>query len=80
MEENKLNKSNKIKVIILTMLLFLIAISGITYAYFSIQIVGNEEASSVRLTTANLSLVYNDVEVISSSSVYPGWSDTKTLQ
>ena len=79
MEENKLNKSNKIKVIVLTALLFLIAISGITYAYFSIQIVGNEEASSIRVTTANLKLIYTDTLVMSGDKIYPGWSETKTI-
>ena len=79
MEEDKLNKSNKIKVIVLTVLLFLIAISGITYAYFSIQIVGNEEASSIRVTTANLKLIYTDTLVMSGDKIYPGWSETKTI-
>ena len=79
MEENKLNKSNKIKVIVLTALLFLIAISGITYAYFSIQIVGNEEASSIRVTTANLKLIYTYTLVMSGEKIYPGWSETKTI-
>ena len=79
MEENKLNKSNKIKVIVLTVLLFLIAISGITYAYFSIQIVGNEEASSIRVTTANLKLIYTDTLVMSGEKIYPGWTQTKTV-
>ncbi len=79
MEENKLNKSNKIKVIVLTALLFLIAISGITYAYFSIQIVGNEEASSIRVTTANLKLIYTDTLVMSGEKIYPGWTQTKTI-
>ncbi len=76
MEERKLNKSNKVKIIILTLLVFFIAISGITYAYFSIQIRGNDEASSMRLTTANMSLIYTDVEVRSGSNIYPGWSIT----
>ena len=79
MEEKNLSKSNKIKVIVLTMLLFLIAISGITYAYFSIQIVGNEEASSIRVTTANLKLIYTYTLVMSGEKIYPGWSETKTI-
>ncbi len=79
MEEKELTKSNKIKIIVLTLLIFFIAISGITYAYFSIQIRGNEEASSMRLTTANLSLVYNDVQIVSGSNATPGWTQTKTL-
>ena len=79
MEQNELSKSNKIKIIIVTTLIFLVAISGISYAYFTIQVVGNDTASSMRLTTANLSLVYNDVQIISDEYITPGWSDTKTL-
>ncbi len=79
MEQNELNKSNKIKIIVLTALIFLVAIAGISYAYFTIQIVGNETASSMRLTTANLSLVYNDVQIVSGENVIPRWSQTKTL-
>ena len=79
MEQNELNKSNKIKIIILTSLIFLVAISGISYAYFTIQVVGNDTASSMRLTTANLSLVYNDVQIVSGENVIPGWTQTKTL-
>ena len=79
MEQNELSKSNKIKIIIVTTLIFLVAISGISYAYFTIQVVGNDTASSMRLTTANLSLVYNDVQIISDEYIIPGWSQTKTL-
>ena len=79
MEENELTKSNKIKIIVLTALVFLVAIAGISYAYFTIQITGNDTASSMRLTTANMSLVYNDVQIVSGEYAEPGWTQTKTL-
>ncbi len=79
MEQNELTKSNKIKIIVLTALVFLVAIAGLSYAYFTIQITGNDTASSMRLTTANLSLVYNDVQIVSGNNVIPGWTQTKTL-
>ena len=79
MEENNINKSNKIKMFILTMLILLVSVAGISYAYFTIQITGNDTASSMRLRTANMSLVYNDVQIVSGEYVTPGWSDTKTL-
>ena len=60
MEENKVNKSNKIKIIVLTFLILLVSVAGISYAYFTIQITGNDTASSMRLRTANMQLVYND--------------------
>ena len=79
MENNEITKTNKIKIIVITLLVFIVSIAGITYAYFTIQITGNDTASSMRLSTANMSLVYNDVQIASGSNVYPGWSDTKTL-
>ena len=79
MENNEVSKSNKIKIIVITALIFLISIAGISYAYFTIQITGNDTASSMRLRTANMSLVYNDVQIVSGEYAIPGWSDTKTL-
>ena len=79
METNEVSKSNKIKIIVITALIFLVSIAGISYAYFTIQITGNDTASSMRLRTANMSLVYNDVQILSGEYAQPGWTDTKTL-
>ena len=79
METNEISKSNKIKIIVITALIFLVSIAGISYAYFTIQITGNDTASSMRLRTANMSLVYNDVQIVSGEYAQPGWTDTKTL-
>ena len=79
MENNEISKSNRIKIIVITALIFLVSIAGISYAYFTIQITGNDTASSMRLRTANMSLVYNDVQIVSGEYATPGWSDTKTL-
>ena len=79
MEENNISKSNKIKIFVLTMLILLVSVAGITYAYFTIQITGNDTASSMRLRTANMQLVYNDVQIVSGEYATPGWSQNKTL-
>ncbi len=79
MENNEVSKSNKIKIIVITALIFLVSIAGISYAYFTIQITGNDTASSMRLRTANLSLVYTDVQIVSGEYAQPGWTQTKTL-
>ena len=78
-ENNQVSKSNKAKLFILTMLILLVSVAGISYAYFTIQITGNDTASSMRLRTANMSLVYNDVQIVSGEYVTPGWTQTKTL-
>ena len=79
MKNNELNNSNKTKLFVLTLLVLLVSVAGISYAYFTIQITGNDTASSMRLRTANMSLVYNDVQIVSGEYITPGWSDTKTL-
>ena len=79
MENNEITKTNKVKVIVITLLIFIVSIAGISYAYFTIQITGNDTASSMRLTTANMSLVYNDVQIVSGEYAEPGWTQTKTL-
>ena len=70
MEQNELNNSNKTKLFILTLVILLVSVAGISYAYFTIQITGNDTASSMRLRTANMSLVYNDVQIVSGSNKY----------
>ena len=79
MEENVITKSNKLKLIVLTTTILLVTLIGVTYAYFAIQVVGNETASSMKVLTANKNLIYNDVQIVSDELVEPGWSDTKTL-
>ena len=77
--EQDLKKSTKIKVIIITALTFLVTVLGITYAYFQINVTGNEQASSVTVTAALLRLEYSDTLVMSGTGIYPGWSQTKTV-
>ena len=79
METNEVSKSNKIKIIVLTFLILLVSVAGISYAYFSIQVTGNEEASSIRVSTALLKLIYTDTLVMEGRGIYPGWSQSKTI-
>ena len=64
MEENVITKSNKLKLIVLTTTILLVTLIGVTYAYFAIQVVGNETASSMKVLTANKNLIYNDVQIV----------------
>ena len=73
------NKKLKLVVIISTFLMILVSAIGITYAYFSIQVTGNEETSSVKVQTAILRLIYTDTLVMEGRDIYPGWSKTKTI-
>ena len=58
----------------------LLGLIGITYAYFSIQVRGNEDASSMTVTTASLRLKYTDGPEIRLEKVFPGTSVEKEVK
>ena len=55
-----MNRKQKIIVSITGIFIVLLALVGLTYAYFLTRIRGNEEPKSISVTTANLELVYGD--------------------
>ena len=77
--ENQDKKPNIIAIIGAVTLLIL-AVVGLSYAFFSAFIKNGETDTSIEGTGANLSLVYTDGKsVITSSNIMPGWSATKTF-
>lgn len=77
--ENQDKKPNIIAIIGAVTLLIL-AVVGLSYAFFSAFINNSETDPSIEGTGANLSLVYTDGKsVITSSNIMPGWSATKTF-
>ncbi len=74
------NRGQSIFLSVVGIATLLVAIVGATFAYFSITVRGNEEASSIVVTTAQLSDVFfEDGDNISVTDVYPGWTETKTF-
>ena len=74
------DKRPNIIAIIGAIVLLVLAVVGLSYAFFSAFINGGETDTSVEGTGANLSLVYADGKsVITSSNIMPGWSATKTF-
>jgi len=55
-----MNKNQKIIVSITGIFIVLLALVGLTYAYFLTRITGNENPKSISVTTANLELLYGD--------------------
>jgi len=55
-----MNRRQKIIVSITGIFIILLALVGLTYAYFLTRITGNENDKSISVTTANLELVYQD--------------------
>ena len=70
-----MNRKQKIIVIITGIFIVLLALVGLTYAYFLTRITGNENDKSISVTTANLELVYGDgtTSILTSSNpIEPG--------
>ena len=57
--------------------LLLLLTAGLSYAYFSASISGNENAKNVVVEAGTLSLVYTDGPEIKVQNIKPGWSTTK---
>ena len=70
--------NNKIILGILIVALFLLT-AGITYAYFSIVVSGNEQAKTIKVSTTTLELRYTDSLEVSAIEIFPGWTTTKTV-
>jgi len=59
--------------------LLLLLTTGLSYAYFSASISGNENAKNVVVEAGTLSLVYTDGPEIKTQNIKPGWSTTKEV-
>jgi len=55
-----MNRKQRIIVSITGIFIVLLALVGLTYAYFLTRITGNSNDKSIEITTANLSVTYND--------------------
>ena len=55
-----MNRRQKIIISVTGIFIVLLALVGLTYAYFLTQIKGNTNNKSISITTANLRLVYDD--------------------
>ena len=68
-----MNRSQKIVVSIVGITIVLLALLGITYAYYLTRIEGNTNTNSVSITTANLKLKYDDGNgMIEAAKLMPG--------
>lgn len=73
MENEEIKKINSMLFLsIFGVATFVLAVFGVTYAYFRIQVTGNETASSVIIETADLGTVtFNDGNSIVARNIYP---------
>ena len=59
--------------------LLLLLTTGLSYAYFSASISGNENAKNVVVEAGTLKLTYTDRSAINAQYIKPGWSTTKEV-
>ena len=59
--------------------LLLLLTTGLSYAWFSASISGNENAKNVVVEAGTLSLVYTDGPEIKAQNIKPSWSTTKEV-
>lgn len=69
------------KNLILTLIVVILFVSaiGITYAYFSSNVIGNSNTSSNMVTTASKNIRYTDLSLLGNASMEPGWTSNKTI-
>ena len=59
--------------------LLVLLTTGLSYAYFSTSVSGNNDAKDVVVETGTLKLVYTDSPEIVAENIKPGWSTTKVV-
>ena len=70
---------DKMTLFVTGMFLLLIMTTGLSYAYFSASVKGNENAKDMVVEAGTLSLVYTDGPEIKAQNIKPGWSTTKEV-
>ena len=74
------NKGQTIFMSVIGVATLLVAIVGATFAYFTIQVSGNNTASSITITTADVAgVTFTDGSAITVANAYPGYSKQKTF-
>ena len=71
-------KDNKI-LIGTALVLLLLLTTGLSYAYFSTTVKGNDNAKDVIVEAGTLKLTYTDGPAINAQHIKPGWTTTKTV-
>ena len=67
------------KMYILLVISILFTVVGVSLAFFTLNIIGNDTAKGNKVVTGNLELTYTDTNEISLENAFPGDSFTKTI-
>ncbi len=71
-------KDKRILLAVILTSVFLI-ITGVTYAYFSLVVSGNDVAETINVSTTKIELKYTDGKEIKANGIEPSWTTTKTI-
>lgn len=69
----KQDNNGKIAIAIVAMFVVALSIVGITYAYFTVSVVGNKTEKSVEVQAGVLEIVYTEGNEIDAKNIVPGW-------
>ena len=61
------------------LVLLLLLTTGLSYAYFSTSVKGNDNAKDMVVEAGTLKLTYTDGPAINAQNIKPGWTTTKTV-
>ena len=75
-----MNNKNKVIMITSSIIMLIITVFGLSYAFFSAIVNGGDTGSSIIIKTGSLRLLYEDTEYINVSNVLPGTTFTKTIK
>ena len=78
-EEKTKNNKTKTIVMVTTLLILIVSIAGISYAYFTINVTGNEETSSINVSAVTLKLLFSDGPEVNLENAHPNTVVTKTF-
>lgn len=68
-----MERKNTVFLTIIAVATLLVAVVGATFAYFSVQVTGNEAATSTVIKTANIKITYTAGTDIEANLIEPGW-------
>ena len=71
-------KDKKFMFVSMLVAVFLLTV-GLTYAYFSLTVSGNDVAETINVDTTKLELKYTDGKEVKATNIEPGWTMTKTI-
>ena len=76
---NKKRKTSKLIIEIVIILLVLVVLMGISYAWFKTVIKGNEDAKTITIRAGKLEITYVDGPELNVQNIVPGWTASKTF-